>query len=76
MFPAGVLSESLDGELPGSVDPSSSLVPAVNDSQLPTGIDGIHQHNAAVASSMSAAPFTVGLGDGGDEGDDDDNSSS
>ena len=73
MFPAGVLSESLDGELPGSVDPSSSLVPAVNDS---TGIDGIHQHNAAVASSMSAAPFTVGLGDGGDEGDDDDNSSS
>ncbi len=72
----GVLSESFDGELPESGDPISSLVPAVNDSQLPIGVVGIHQQNADVASSMSAAPFAVGLGDGGNGGDDDDSSSS
>jgi hypothetical protein len=44
--------------------------------QLPTGVGGIHQQNADVASSMSAAPFAVGLGDGGKGGDDDDSSSS
>jgi hypothetical protein len=44
--------------------------------QLPTGIGGIHQQNADVTSLMSAAPFAVGLGDGGDGSDDDDNSSS
>jgi hypothetical protein len=71
VFPVGVLSESLNGELPESGDPISSLVPAVNDSQLPIGIVGIHQQNADVA-----APFAVGLGDGGNGGDDDDSSSS
>ena len=81
VFPANVLlglkpATSLDVELPKSANPNSSLVPAVVDSQLPTGSDGIHQQNADVASSMSAVPFAAGRGDGGDWGDDDDNSSS
>jgi len=71
-----VLSEALDGELPESVDPNASLVPAVNDPQLPTSVGGIHQQNAEVASSMFAPPFAVGLGDDGNDGGDDDSSSS
>ena len=52
VFPADVLSEPLDGDLPAFVDPNASLVPAVYDPQLPPGIGGIHQQNADVASSM------------------------
>ena len=81
VFPANVLlgltpATSFDVALPQSVNPVSSLVRAVVDSQLPTGSGGIHQQNADVASSMSAAPFAAGRGDGGDGGYDDDNSSS
>ena len=54
----------------------SSITPAVVDTQLPTGGVGIHQQNADVASSMSAAPFAASRVDGGDGDGDDDNSSS
>jgi len=70
VFPAGVLSDSLNVELPESGSP------AINDPQLPTGVGGIHLQNAEVASSMSAPPFAVGLGDDGNGGGDDDSSSS
>ena len=67
-------AQSLDNVLPQSDHPLSSITPAVVDTQLPTGGVGIHQQNADVASSMSAAPFAVSRGDGGDGDGDDDNS--
>ena len=81
VFPVNVLlgskpATSFDVALPQSDHPISSIAPAVDDAQLPTGGGGNHQQNADVASSMSAAPFAASRGDGGDGGDDDDNSSS
>ena len=62
VFPVNVLLGSkpetfLDVVLPQSDLPISSLVMAVVDTQLPSGGGGIHQQNADVASSMSAAPL-------------------
>ena len=69
-------AQSIDIVLPQSDHLMSSIVSAVVDDQLPTGDGGIHQQNADVASSMSAAPFATSRGDGGDGDGDDDNSSS
>ena len=76
VFLKDVLSDSLDGDLPAFVDLHESLTPAVNDPQLSSGVGGIHQQNADVASSMSAPPFAVSLGNDGSGGGDDDSSSS
>ena len=81
VFPVNVLvglkpAQSIDIVLPQSGHPLSSITPAVVDAQLPTGGGDIHQQNADVASSMSAAPFAASRGDGGDGDGDDDNSSS
>ena len=81
VFPVNVLlgskpATSVDIVLPQSDHPMSSIVTAVVDAQLPTGGGGIHQQNADVASSMSAAPFAASRSDGGDGDGDDDNSSS
>ena len=65
----------IDIVLPQSDHQMSSVVPAVVDAQLPTGGGGIHQQNADVASSISAASFAASRGDGGDGDGDDDNSS-
>ena len=69
VFPVNVLlgsksATSIDIALPQSDHPMSSIVPAGVDAQLPTGGGGIHQQNADVASSMSAAPFAASRGDG------------
>ena len=57
-------AQSLDNVLPQSDHLLSSIIPAVVDTQLPTGGVGIHQQNSDVASSMSAAPFAASRGDG------------
>jgi hypothetical protein len=52
------------------------LVPGVADQQLSNVVEGVHQHNADIASLMSAVPFASGQANGADGGDDDDSSSS
>jgi hypothetical protein len=81
VFPGNVLLELEQVTSPDLVPPTSanlvsSLVPVVVDSQLTTVVEGIHQQNADVASSMSTAPFAAGQGGGADGADDYDNSSS
>ena len=62
--------------LPASANDASALAAEVDDSQLTNSVEGIHQQNAEVASSMSSAPFAAGCGGAGDGPDDNDNNSS
>jgi hypothetical protein len=66
---------SFGSVLPASANDVSVLATEVEDSQLANVVEGIHQQNAEVASSMSSAPFAVGYGEAGNDPDDSDNNS-
>jgi len=80
LFPENVLVESqlvssTEDVLQQSATLNSSRAPAIVVPPIADVVDDIHQHNAAVAVSISAAPFAAYRSAIGKDGDDDDSSS-